>query len=1411
MRLVFRPSLGLFLALLMLPLAGQAQAPNDGTLRILRPVIHAEQDKAELCLEFDRPLDTGDRNRTGGNIRLESNGKNIALAPQNFSLISSTLCLAGLDHHRDYRVTVSGLRGAANEKLAEPYHLSFSVPDRQSALAFAGDGRADGLMRWQDSDPVLRAINVTRARLELYRIRDTARMAEAWRQRLQTTLAPSESAYFARHNGELLWQGEIVMGDTPNTSLEQKVPLHALIGDPARGLYFIVASATETKNKAAKGDLASLAGAWLLRSDLNLHALRANDGYYALTEKTGAPSIAKDVHLTLEDDSLQSLAEGKSDGDGIAFLPLAADKLNSATVLVGTTEAGDIDFADLTQNGETGFVLPDTESSVATGKPFYVPDAHADITLTARDRHGRSRMPADSRLQILRPDHSLYAILPVPKDQDGIAHLSFPVPAGNGLWPLLWQQTDGRVLAEGRLRITANDDAPRLEISVDRPVLAADGAVDLKLKSLTLSGKPAPYISGQIAVGWDAPDHIFSGREDYHFGDGDTRTLAAKPVAAFITDENGVAQVHLNLALPNDGSVLHEALIGAQSDPAAGAADPAPLALPVRPNDVLIGMKPAAPDGKFAENSVAHFDVVALDADGKRQNIDGLTYQIYEEGRSFDWYQAEGRWDYKPLQQRRRVGGGTLAVKADGGNGIDWPVTAGTYRLEIADANGAVRARLGFSAGWGGSKNEVAAPALLALTATPPVLQAGQAAKVHFRLDQPAVISAVIADDRIRKVIHQLKPSGDNEIAFTPEESWGDSIGVRIETAGQIDGNPVRFAGKIILPLPHAMQKTNDAAKTPAVAAPQEAPPAFAITGATPPVLKTGDMAEFTISLKNNAAPSGSYRYTLNSPSGLKITGAVSGAVSLAAGQSRDLSFTVSTLQAGDKEIRLDITGPHNLHLNSGWTLAVVNAGMELADQPAQSIAPQQTWALAARDKGHAHTETGYLFLAPQPLLDVPQILSAALQAHAFTSRESAAELETLRLWHDLIVPTELLSEQKFLSRRHAIVMRLLSRQKPDGGFPPLPGEEADIASTASVLTALGRIDNPLAKRASDAAADWLRHKTENNWFDESERPARAAAYAALAATGHLDASSLHYFSDTSADKSLPPLAAAQLAAAFATLNDRDAAAFWLSAAHIDPTADIEAALLPLLAENTDFDAQSLLPALEKLSGEIIRKSSSGFEAITAFLRAAWHLQDRAGIWRVTVNNSEQNLKNILAVALPEKTAALAVRNPNDRPLFLVEAEAAKIPSANDAGIVRRIYRMDGGETPDATLRRDETYLIVLEGSWFGDNADPVLVRDYVGPALRPVSCVLGGSLNASDSLAWLRGFLLTPVTLCEKTGETIDVLIDRKNTDAKTWRVAYLAKPEWGGTFTLTPASLRSMGEAPRTAQGRADQIHIQ
>jgi len=805
------PRFLLIVIVLMLPLQTHAQDQSDGTLHVLRPSMSADQEMGELCLEFDHALDLSDRARALSAIHLESDGKQVAITPTNAGLAATSLCLQSLAHRRNYSLTISDLRGANKEKLTGPYKLSFTVPDRRPTLGFSGDPAAGNPVRYQDNDPVLHAINVARARVMLYRIADPAHMADAYRQRMQTTLAPSESLTFARDNGQLIWQGELVFDDSEdskfaNQRVEHPVPLRAAVGTLAPGFYFIAAEdvVPSGKTKTVAKGLAPLAAQWFTRSDLRIGHVRGADGFFVTAEKADASAFVKDARLFILDRDQQILAEAKSDDHGLAFLPLAEDKRDHAAVLIGIMEAGDVDFADASSDqnaSDQQTILAGLNAALMADRPFYQPGNMAHLLLTARDVYGRAVLTPGSTIQLLRPDHSLYETLPVPDGKAGVSSLSFLTPATSGLWPIVWQQNDGRVLAQGSLRVTTSDKAPHLDIAADRARLDSGGDLTLTLKSTAAGGTPLPYLNGRVFLQWVQPDSL-AGLNDYRFGDGEKRETPSAPIAAFITDTNGMAHLHLTLKVPNDAAALRTAVLHVESDPSMGALDPEPLSLPVKPANYVVGIKPLAPDGKFAENSVARFDIIALDGEGKRRDTNDLQYQIYEEGRSFAWYQTEGRWEYKLLQQRRRVGGAALSIKADDSTLIRWPVIAGAYSLEITDASGNLRARASFNAGWGLLRSNKIEPAHLTLAA-PASVTPGNAAKISFTLDHPVAITAVVADDNVRKVFHLMGATGANDIEFTPEENWGNRIRVRVKA--EMAGDPAAppLVGVVELPVHH--------------------------------------------------------------------------------------------------------------------------------------------------------------------------------------------------------------------------------------------------------------------------------------------------------------------------------------------------------------------------------------------------------------------------------------------------------------------------------------------------------------------------------------------------------------------------------------------------------------------------------
>jgi uncharacterized protein YfaS (alpha-2-macroglobulin family) len=514
-----------------------AQDVSDGTLHVLRPVVHAEQEEAELCLEFDRELNPADHDRIASTIKLESGGKKIQVRPQNISVIANLLCLPSLEHHREYRITVTGMRGAKDEKLAGPYGLVFTVPDRQPSLNFTGGSENEDITRWQDANPVLRSVNVPRVHLELIRITDPSLMAAAWRDRQQTTLAPSESATFGHDHGQVAWSGDLVLGAALNKTLEKEIPLQDVAARAPPGLYLVVARVPEVKTETETAGLVTTGAAWLLRSGLRLRAVRDPGGFYGLAEKSDASAILKDVRLLAEDANGQTLAEIGSDANGIGFLPLAGDAMKNATVLVGFTDAGDADFVDLNSPAISRFTPSENDVSLTTDKAFYLPAEQASATLVVHDAHGHATPQPGSILALMWPEGGSVTSLPVPADNSGIAHVTFSVPARGGEWLLEWRKSNGDTLAQAVLRVSADPDAPHMEMNADRTMISRDGDLNLTLKSLTADGKPAPYVTGRVFIAWTPSDNIFREWKNFHFGNGESNSGEAYQLESFVTDE----------------------------------------------------------------------------------------------------------------------------------------------------------------------------------------------------------------------------------------------------------------------------------------------------------------------------------------------------------------------------------------------------------------------------------------------------------------------------------------------------------------------------------------------------------------------------------------------------------------------------------------------------------------------------------------------------------------------------------------------------------------------------------------------------------------------------------------------------------------------------------------------------------
>ena len=1316
---------------------GVAWAQKADALHVVKARVNAESENAELCLEFDATL--APIADLAASVRLDRDGKNVSA--QNTVLRGTSLCFLPLERDATYRLTLSGLQGAGHEKMDSPYSQSFTIPNRSPLLAFTGKERDLNGFASYENTLMLRAVNVARAKIDVYHVTDIATMARVWQERAQTSIAPTESAYLARSKGQKAWQGETVFRGAANSTTEQAFSLRDKMPDLAPGLYLMIADAETAESKPATG-LTPLAASWFVKSDFSIRAMRDESGIQIFATQNAGMQPKGDLRLVAVNNRFESLAEYQGRADGVTLMPLPAGLAegNDVAAVIAMDKIGNVAFAD--RETLPSLAFHPSLGSLRLDRSLVTPGDVVDVLLSAPET---SAFPASPSILRVMRDESAYTDLTVPPLVKENARLSVTAPPVQGLWTLRWQKTDGSLLAQTSMSVTENPDAPHLAIRSTRDVLTGDGALDVSIKSTSASGAPAPLTAGRLTLTWQKLDPAIFGWKDYQFGLPGLLSTP-HPVADFLTDMQGEAHLQVTLPpLPQERG-LYQVELKTTADADAGIGETPALILPLHPEATVIGVKPLAAEARFSQNGIARFALIGLSSEGKPRDVSGLSYQVYEEGRSFAWYQDEGRWQYKPEPSLRPIGGGALAIKADTSTILEWPVTAGNYRLEIFDSNSKPLAQTSFSAGW--EKSAAETLALPLNVSLPQTLSSGREAAAHVLLPEPALLTGVIADTRIRKTILAVYPKGDVVLPFTPAADWRNGVSVSVEAIAEDGQHRVGYALADIA-APQVKSNTPETANA--------APLIIATDTPAGLVLSKGDRATLTFGIANKGEGAETYHYSFSASPGLKIESGASGNLTLRGNQSKSLALSVSGDSVGGKELRMEVTGTHAPRQNRVWTLAVLPKDRALHSTQAMQIRPQKA-LLPPRNS--AAGEEGVMLISRHSLTGVPELLSTLFNAQPLTTREVASSVQALRLWDDVLAQTGIAPGFLVTARRQEQLALLVRAQNRDGGFSALPGGDSTLEDTAAALTALAVESSEVFKPARQLAIAWSKQQIANDWFTEKERAPRAAVYAALGAADALDPASLHYFSDTSAAgarESLSPIAKAQIAAAFKHIRDPDAAAFWIHKMLTEDGALHAPALLKALAET---DALSSDAVQEALSDGAQRRD---IKAVADLLIALAADQVNAGKWRLVTDHETRDVSGVVVLRAGDPAAA-SYRNGDDHPLFVTpvtEVPKSAMRQTEEPSLTRHVYRLNGVEVAAGTKpARGDVYLVEIKGTLPSSTGHERWILQDGGSGLRPVGCPLSYRLETLPFLPWLTTQSLTPIEACAFSFHTLSAAL---------------------------------------------------
>lgn len=753
------------------PAAPPKAGPEVRPFELTGVEITAERDKPQACFAFSRPLPR-QRGRTNELARFVSidPGQGVTIATRDQSL-----CLDGLKHGQRYAVTINaGLPAAgAKEKLADAITRDLAVPDRKPSLSFRGQGYI--LPRVDAEGLPLRGVNVDRARLTVLRLNDRALVEQLYYGRSNQTMTEFEIGDVLDQKGEQVWRGEMAIGGERNKTTQIAFPLDAVVGDLAPGVYVAVAEDAALSFQAWD----KRATQWFVVSDLGLTSFKAANGLYVFARGLSSAKPQAGVELRLVARDKRELGRTVTGADGLARFEAAqingANEAGPQALFASTADGGFslLDFGapavELVGKGDGGrAVVGNADAYLFPERGAYRPGDPVWLTALLRDADARALPGQKLTFKVVRPDGLEVERRTVDDGGAGVHvwRVELPANAPPGRWTAT-AHLDPAGPALGQTRFSVGEVAPArvaFDLTTDRARIGADGKVGLSIDARYLNGGAAGLLPGEMTLTLRPTDKPRPGLDGYRFGLAQQSLAPEKrALPGFTTGADGKALLSVDLGKLPDTSRRLEAVLRATLHDVGGRSVEQELVLPVEFQPVTLGLKPNFSGDAVPEGATVSVDLVAVSPDGQKVARNGLTWDLFEEEYDYEWYAADGRWEYRTIVKDRRLTGGSINADAGQPATIEEQVRAGRYRLEVFDPATGAASSLRFSAGWWVSAKLADTPDAVEVKVQEPLHRPGQKVRVFVRPPYAGTVAIALADRSIR---HTLVSEIGTEGAF---------------------------------------------------------------------------------------------------------------------------------------------------------------------------------------------------------------------------------------------------------------------------------------------------------------------------------------------------------------------------------------------------------------------------------------------------------------------------------------------------------------------------------------------------------------------------------------------------------------------------------------------------------------------
>ena len=778
--------------------APRAGLPQVDGMAFVRLRTDMDQAEPRACLEFSQNLST-DPSVNYSDYLIMAPATNYQT-----DVSGNLLCLAGLPFEPEREVTIrEGLPAQSGDRTEYEETFTLTFGDRPAYVGFAGSGVI--LPRAEADGIAIETVNVSRLEVEVLRVPD-AIMSQHSLSEGETNEEGGWGYWGFRYAGEdvgvQVYEGEIDIDTTGrrNTAINTVFALGAALRELRPGAYIVKVrdASPGAGGRGERTDSVASSYRWILYTDMALQSFSGATGLDVVVRSLRTARPMANVTLTLVAQNNEVLSRTRTDREGrVHFADALVNGEGPSRARYVMAYGAEGDYAaldlqrpalDLSDRGVDGRRAPgDIDAYVYTERGIYRPGETVRLVGLIRDEVGRAISNRRSTLVVYRPNGTEARRIRMTEAVDGGAiakNIELDRSSPRGMWraELL---VDGQEAAAGSVSWSVEDFVPerlRVQVEASEAVLRAGQTRAIDVQADFLYGAPGAGLAvegeGRLMVDPN-PFPEFAG---YSFGRADESfDEQFFQLESTVTDGAGAAQLVMRLPdEPETTLALRARMIASVADP-GGRVVREGFTVPVRLRDVYIGLSPQFENRRAGQGERVAYDVIALNAEGRRVAVRDAQWQLVREDWSYDWYLDDGNWRWRRTGRDIPVDGATVTIGAGQALRIAKDgLRSGSYRLIVRDTRSGAETSQRFGVGWGGPADDDATPDMVSVVAPNDPVRPGARARVQIRPPYAGEAQIVVATDRVLETRTVRVNSDGASIDLPVTEEWGSGAYVLV-------------------------------------------------------------------------------------------------------------------------------------------------------------------------------------------------------------------------------------------------------------------------------------------------------------------------------------------------------------------------------------------------------------------------------------------------------------------------------------------------------------------------------------------------------------------------------------------------------------------------------------------------------